>query len=67
MKLSDQRAQVSHLPLRDGDGYSWGGEAILSIGNKAIMLGAGKDGFELAQEIARRWNAGRAALEGSEK
>lgn len=69
MKLT--RAHVSQLPWRDGDGYSWGGEAILSIGNLAIMIGSGKDALALANEMANRWNvgfddtpdAGRAALE----
>lgn len=51
------KAYASQLPWRDGDGYSWGGEAVLTIGNKAIMIGAGKEAVALAQEIARRWNA----------
>lgn len=50
------RAQASQLPWRDGDGYSWGGEAILTIGTRSIMIGAGKEALALAQEIERRWN-----------
>lgn len=56
MKLT--KANASQLPWRDGDGYSWGGEAILTIGEKSIMIGAGKEAMALAQEIARRWNIG---------
>lgn len=50
------KAHAAQLPWRDGDGYSWGGEAILTIGGRAIMIGAGKESLALAQEIARRWN-----------
>lgn len=52
------KATASQLPWRDGDGYSWGGEAVLTIGDRSIMIGAGKEAFALAQEIANRWNAG---------
>ena len=52
------KAYASQLPWRDGDGYSWGGEAILTIGDRSIMIGAGKEAFALAQEIAKRWNIG---------
>lgn len=51
------KAHASQLPWQDGDGYSWGGEAVLTIGDRSIMIGAGKDSVALAQEIARRWNA----------
>lgn len=51
------RAIASQLPWREGDGYAYGGEAILTIGVKSIMIGPGKDSFTLAQEIAKRWNA----------
>lgn len=51
------KAQASQLPWRDGDGYAWGGEAVLTIGDRSIMIGAGKECVALAQEIARRWNA----------
>lgn len=53
-----KKAAASQLPWRDGDGYSWGGEAILTIGDRSIMIGAGKEAFALAQEIAKRWNIG---------
>lgn len=57
---------MSQMPWINGDGYSWGGEAIVTIGECAIMVGAGKEAETLAREIARRWNAARidAALKG---
>lgn len=30
---------VSQLPWHDGDGYSWGGDIIVSFGDRAINLG----------------------------
>ncbi len=53
-----KKATASQLPWRDGDGYSWGGEAVLTIGDRSILIGAGKEAFELAKEIAKRWNVG---------
>lgn len=50
------KAYVSQMPWRDGDGYSYGGEVILNIGDKALLIGSGRDARELADEIARRWN-----------
>ena len=55
-------ARVSKLPEHSGDGYGWGGGAIVTIGSVSIMLGDGPDAHQLAAEISRRWNAGRAAL-----
>ncbi len=55
-KLGAAKARASQLPYRDGDGYSWGGEAILTIGTRSILIGAGKEALALAQEIERRWN-----------
>lgn len=57
MASKELTATVSRLPYHDGDGYSWGGEAILTIGDKSVFIGAGKEAFELAKEIALRWNA----------
>lgn len=54
--LIENRAQASQLPYRDGEGYSWGGEAVLTIGARSIMIGAGKEALALAHEIERRWN-----------
>ena len=55
-------ARVSKLPEHSGDGYGWGGGAIVTIGHISIMLGDGPHAHQLAEEIARRWNSGRAAL-----
>lgn len=55
-KMGAVKAQASQLPYRDGDGYSWGGEAVLTIGTRSIMIGAGAEALALAHEIARRWN-----------
>ena len=49
-------AKVSHLPTRRGDGYDYGGEAVLMIGDRAFIIG---DSI-LANEIAQRWNAGES-------
>lgn len=62
MKLTDL-ASISYLPLHDGDGYSYGGDCILTIGDRSVSFGSGSDAELLANEIAKRWNAGRAALE----
>lgn len=57
--LSEQEARASVLPYQSGDGYSFGGAAIVTIDAKAIMVGEGDGSFELAKEIARRWNLHR--------
>lgn len=62
-KLTEGVATVSQLPFHDGDGYSWGGDIILTIGERALHFGSGKETREFAEEVARRWNSGRAALE----
>lgn len=62
-KLTEAEARVATLPTHDGDGYSYGGGVLLIIGDCAIPLGARGDAEELAREIARRWNAQRAAEE----
>ncbi len=54
---STLRAQASRLPYQSGDGYALGGAALVTIGDQSIMVGEGDGSFELAQEIARRWNA----------
>lgn len=56
MKLTDI-AFVSRLPYRDGDGYSYGGEIIVTIGDRSFLLCA--QDSELAEELALRWNARR--------
>ena len=57
--LSEMEARASRLPYQNGDGYSFGGSAIVSIGDRAIMVGEGDGSFEFACEIARRWNLHR--------
>lgn len=69
-KLTEAEARVAILPVYDGDGYSYGGGVLLIIGEHAIPLGGSvmdPSPRSLAQEIARRWNAQRAAEEGGEK
>lgn len=56
---SELEARASWLPYHTGDGYSYGGGAIVSIGDRAIMVGEGDGSYELACEIARRWNLHR--------
>lgn len=66
MALSEAQATLSRLPFRDGDGYSYGGDVVVTIGDRSILLGPGGEAEELGAEIVRRWNARRAALEGQE-
>lgn len=60
--FKNEDARASKLPEHSGDGYGWGGGAIVTIGSVSIMLGEGPHAHQLAAEIARRWNAARAAL-----
>lgn len=55
-------AIYSELPRFTGDGYDYGGGAVVTIGDKSILLGEGSDARILARELVRRWNATRAAL-----
>lgn len=66
--LKAGEARVCTTSYRDGDGYSWGSETILIIGDAAIPMGAGKQAAALAREISNRWNehARRAAAEARE-
>lgn len=58
--MSDaQQATVSRLPYRNGDGYSYGGEVVVTIGKQSFLLDAGAAAEELASEIVRRWNSTR--------
>jgi hypothetical protein len=50
-------ASVSVMPTHIGDGYGWGGDVILSIGDRAINFGQDKIGEKLALEVAKRWNS----------
>jgi hypothetical protein len=51
------RATVSRLAVFSGDGYGWGGGAVVTIDGMTILLGEGSYSHELAEEIAERWNA----------
>ena len=59
--FKNEDARASKLPEHSGDGYGWGGGAVVTIGQISIMLGEGVYAHQLAEEIARRWNSGRAA------
>ena len=52
-------ATVSQLPWHDGDGYSYGGDVILTIGERSINLGAFDNGktLKFAHTIADALNA----------
>ena len=52
--LQRPEATVKRQPTYDGDGYSYGGESILCIGQDAIPFG---NNHWLAEEIAHVWNA----------
>jgi hypothetical protein len=54
-------ARVSRAPYFTGDGYGYGGGAILTIGTRAILFGEGHESGEIAERIARLWNANRDA------
>lgn len=55
-RMSAELAHASRLPFQSGDGYSFGGAAVVTIGPMSILVGEGDGSFELAAEIARRWN-----------
>ena len=56
-ELSAATATVGILPKHSGDGYGYGGGAVLTIGDRAILFG--EDGYSawFAMEVAKRWNA----------
>lgn len=51
-----ETAIVSRLPFRDGDGYSFGGDVILTIGKHSVQFGIGQDALNLANRVAEAWN-----------
>ena len=55
MSNFDFLATVSKCPVHDADGYSYGGDVILTFRDTAINFGCRNDG--LPQEVANRWNA----------
>lgn len=64
--MADNIARVSRLPYRNGDGYSWGGEVILTIGERSIMLGPDRQEMDFARELALAWNARRTRQGGGD-
>lgn len=55
-ELKNAKAIASFLPGYSGDGYGYGGGAIVTIGDRSISLGEGHEAAWLAMEIANRWN-----------
>jgi len=53
-------ARVLQSPIHSGDGYGYGGAAILAIGRFGIQFGEHPDARSLADEIARLWNEANA-------
>ena len=50
----DLVAETAATPSHNGDGYGYGGAAVLIIGGRAILLG--ERDHDLALAIAARWN-----------
>jgi hypothetical protein len=48
------------LPYGSGDGYGYGGGAVLTVGDRAFLIGEGNDATKIAKELARLWNEARA-------
>jgi len=49
-------AVVSSLPSFSGDGYSYGGGALVTFGDVTVQFGAGRQALALATEVAKRWD-----------
>lgn len=54
-----ETAIKSCLPSHSGDGYGYGGGAVVTIGQFSILFGEGEPAHWLAQEVANRWNGER--------
>lgn len=52
------KAGLHQMPVHMGDGWSWGGDWILSIGEQAFNLGPGDNGRQIGQRIVSLWNGG---------
>lgn len=52
----NSRADVRFMPMFSGNGYEYGGGAVLTIGKIAIPVGEDPDARELAEQIAKIWN-----------
>lgn len=56
MSEDREEARVCSFPAFSGDGYGYGGGAVLVIGETAIPFGEGHKARLLAEEIADAWN-----------
>lgn len=54
---SAEKAVVSFLPCGSGDGYGFGGGAIVSYHGHALVIGEGQNSRRLAEHIAKALNA----------
>lgn len=52
--FKDLVASTGSTPSHDGDGYGYGGDAVVIIGGRVIILGP--NDHELALEMEARWN-----------
>lgn len=57
-------ASVRYLPVHSGDGYDYGGGAILCVGRYAFPVGESLEAQAIAEEMAGRWNSARALSSG---
>lgn len=44
--------QVAEMPFHDGDGYSWGGDIIVTFGSRAINFGTSQNYNERQKLLA---------------
>lgn len=54
-------ARMSFLPVHSGDGYSYGGGVVVTVGKKAILLGEGTEAEVLGHHICGAFAARAAA------
>lgn len=59
---NQNKAVVTRMPGYTGDGYNWGGEVLLTIGDRSIPFG---NEFDLVEEVAERWNAALSNQKGN--
>lgn len=57
------KAVVSYLPVYSGDGYGYGGGAVLTIGTVSVGLGESSQAAKVAKDMAHRWNCYQDLLE----
>lgn len=61
MDETSAKAEVRISPQFSGDGYGYGGGAVLCIGRFAIPFGEHPEALFLAEQLADAWNC-RTAL-----